>query len=137
MKLRYINRVDMCPARHLHLVRPLPDGVHAYAPDYVPWESLCISGLAALEVTDNVEDGVRTFTSKLTLTLADRPALPNGPVGFRLTTTGGEELLLGLAFRPFPTVALSDSLPSKPASACACTLTATWEGSHAPMIIVC
>lgn len=136
MKLRYITRVDLCPARHVSHARPLPDGVHVYMPSYVPWEPVCIEGLASLEVTDAVEDGVRTFTSKLSVTLSERPAMAAGPVVYRLTCADGTQLLLGTAARPYPTATVTDTHSARPSDTCACTLTATWTGRSAPQLIV-
>lgn len=137
MTVRYITRLDTCPANHLRTAVPLIDGTHLYAPSYIPWEPLCISGLAGLEVTDAVEDGVRTVTTKLTATLAERCALPKGPVGFRATAADGTQFVIGLSERPHPVITIGDSHPARASSTCACTLTATWESPFAPLIIVC
>lgn len=136
MKLRYITHVDVCPANHLRLAHPLQDGVHFYAPSYIPWEHVCISGLAGLEVTDEVEDGMRTYTSKLTFVSEERSALPAGPVAFRLTAADGTQFVMGSAERPHPVITISDSHPAKASSVCACTYTAQWQSPFAPLIIV-
>ncbi len=135
MNLRYINRVDICPAKHLRTAHPLADGAHIYAPSYIPWTRLCISGLAGLEVSDAVEDGVRTVTSKLTFTMAECPAMPRGPVAFRLTAADGTQYVLGLSEMPHPVVGIAATHPNRASSVCAYTVTAAWESPYAPLII--
>ena len=121
--MRYIHKIEKAAAKHLAMLQIMPDGVHALMPSYVPWEEIPIVGLAGLEVSDESADGVRTYTSKLTATLKDRPLPDAEPMAYRLTQTDGRQWLLGCAERPLPLTTIVDTHPDRAAEKCACTLT--------------
>lgn len=133
---KYIKKVEWCNARHLYLAVPLTDNIHVCCVDYMPYEELPVVGLASLEVSDAVDNGVRLWTSKLTATLPSRPAVPNVPKSFRLTATDGTVYLLGLSERPYPVVTVKDDHPAVTKGICACTITAVLSGP-VPALMLC
>lgn len=126
--LRYIKNVEWCDARHLHLAVPMIDNIKVYCADYMPYEPLPVVGLASLEVSDDIENGVRVWTSKLSLTLPDRIASPDYPVSFRLTAVDGTQYLMGLSNRPHPVVRFDDKHPSTASNQCACIMNVILKG---------
>lgn len=131
-----VKRIDRCVAKHLKWGVPVPDGKCIYMPDYMPWERVCIAGFATLEVSDSVEDGVRTFTSELTATLEEIPEYSAEPLAYRVTFQDGSTAVIGLANRPHPTTAITDKHEKKSSSASVCTLTVRWTGQYMPLIIM-
>ena len=100
----------------------------------MPWQRIDIAGLAALETSEEVEKGVRLFTTKLTATLAaERMPLPERPLAYRLTTVGGQQFLLGTAFRPFPLTVQETVAPSRAAEVSAVSLSVKWT-SDVPLL---
>jgi len=133
---RYIKKVEWCDARHLYLAVPLTDNIHVYCVDYMPYEELPIVGLASLEVSDAVNEGLRIWTSKLTATLPERPDVPNTAISLRLTATDGTVYLMGFGKRPHPKITVSDMHPSNASGLCACCFQAELKGPI-PTLTLC
>lgn len=133
---RMVKRIDRCNAQHLRWGVPVPDGKRIYMPDYMPWERVCISGFASLEVSDSIENGVRTFTTELTATLEDIPEYSAVPLAYRVTFQDGSTAVIGLADRPYPTTTIADKHEKKASSSSVCTLTVNWTGKYMPLIIM-
>lgn len=132
--LFHIRKIDACEAYHLASVLIDPKAAQVFLPEPMPWRRIEIAGLAALETSEEVEKGVRICTTKLTATLAaERMALPERPLAYRLTTVGGQRLLLGTAFRPFPLTVQEVLAPSRAAEVSAVTLSVTWT-SDVPLL---
>lgn len=72
--IRYIRRIESCPARHLASALPLPDTLSVLLPLSVVWDPLEIIDLASLTVSDASTSGLRLWTAKLSATLATRSA---------------------------------------------------------------
>ena len=102
--LRHICKVEYCAAYHLKSAIILPAQAKALVGEPMPWQELPIVGLASLEVTDEVENGVRIYTSKLTATLCKSFLHPKRPSAFRLTDVQGKQYLLGTAKSPYPLI---------------------------------
>lgn len=126
--IRYIVRVETCPARHLTRAVVSPAAAVAVLAEPAPFEALDIKGPAAVEDTEEIQDAVSLHTLRLTATLACRAALPRGPLALRLTAADGTRWLMGTAGRPFPAVVQKDTRPARPSEAAAVTLTATLSG---------
>ena len=126
--LRYINKVEWCAAKHLHLAVPMVDNLTVYCADYMPYEPLPMIGLAELEISDAMENGVRLWSTKLVLTLPERISSPSNPFSFRLTATDGTQYILGLSERPHPIVTFSDKHPNGANCQCACTMNVSLKG---------
>lgn len=133
----YVTEVFRTRARHLrHTAHLAPAQNGVVISGYVPWERVCCVGLPSLEVTDEVADGGRTYTSRLRMVLRAVPSPAAEPAVFLLTLADGSRLLLGLSFRPFPLVTLSASHPSAASERAACTLTAEWRGAFPALRVV-
>lgn len=108
--LRHIKKVEYCAAYHLKRVIILPAQAIALVREPMPWQELPLVGLASLEVTDEVENGVRIYTSKLTATLCKSFLHPKRPSAFRLTDVQGNQSLLGTAQSPYPLISQTESI---------------------------
>ena len=108
--LRHICKVEYCAAYHLKRAIILPAQAKALVREPMPWQELPLVGLASLEVTNEVENGVRIYTSKLTATLCKSFLHHKCPSAFRLTDVQGKQYLLGSAQSPYPLVTQKESI---------------------------
>lgn len=125
---RYITRISIAPAASMGQLTLGPDG-HTAALDTrgAQWHTVPTTGLAAMEVNDEVPDGRHTCSAKLTATLCGRYTPMAGPVAVMLTCADGTRLLLGTGERPMPSVTLPDTLPGKASERSAQTLTISYS----------
>lgn len=126
--IRFINKVEWCDARHLHLAVPFPDNITVYCEDYMPYRELPIVGLASMEVSDKVDNGARIWTSKVSATLQSRPEVPNTPMSIRLTSVDGTRYIMGLSSRPYPVITVQDNVAESTTGQCSCLFMATMQG---------
>lgn len=134
----HINRIECCAASLLDglLVIQSTSSAIPHTP-LIPWREIPIAVLATLEVTEEVDSGVRLFQSKLTVTLCgQRAALPDGPLAFRLTSVSGYTYLLGTHRHPYPLTAQEVRLPSSPAEPSIVTLTVSLSDEFGLLRIV-
>nr|DAW09925.1 MAG TPA: hypothetical protein [Caudoviricetes sp.] len=125
---RYITHISLAPAASMGQLTLAPDGhTAALSTKGAQWHTVPTTGLAAMEVSDDVADGRHTVTAKLTATLCGRYTPMAGPVAVLLTCADGTRLLLGTGERPMPAVTLPDTLPDKAAERSAQTLTITYS----------
>ena len=110
--LLYIHKIEWCEAYHLQSAILMPHDRRVILRDVVPWRTLPIVGLAALETSEEVEDGVRLHTTKLSATLEETFVFPERPVAFLASSVNGSRFLIGTAQRPFPLVAQEELLPN-------------------------
>lgn len=101
--------------------------------DVAPWRTLSIVGLAALETTEEIENGVRLHTTKLSATLEETIVFPERPVAFLASSVNGSRFLIGTAQRPFPLVTQNSILPSNSAENCITELVVNFT-SQFPLI---
>lgn len=102
--------------------------------DVVPWRTLPIVGLAALETSEEVEDGVRLHTTKLSATLEETFVFPEQPVVFLASSVNGSRFLIGTAQRPFPLVNQNSVLPSNSTENCITELVVTLSSNFSIFI---
>lgn len=121
---RYITHISLAPAASMGQLTLGPDGhTAALNTTGAQWHPVPTTGLAAMEVSDEVADGRHTVTTKATATLCGRYTPMAGPVAVQLTCADGTRLLLGTGERPMPVVTLADTLPDKAAERSAQTIT--------------
>lgn len=124
---RYITHISLAPAASMGQLTLGPDGhTAALNTKGAQWHPVPTTGLAALEVSDEVADGRHTCSAKLTATLCGRYTPMAGPVAVLLTCADGTRLLLGTGERPMPAVTLADTLPDKAAERSALTMTVSY-----------
>ena len=95
--------------RHLTLCMkfPLlvfPDHFKVILNEVMPWREVPIVGLASLEIGDELDNGVRLHTQKLTATLETEYVFPQSPTAFLITAVNGTQYLIGTADAPFPLI---------------------------------
>lgn len=116
--LLYIHKIEWCEAYHLQSAILMPHDRRAILRDVAPWRTLPIVGLAALETSEEMENGVRLHTTKLSATLEETFVFPERPIAFLASSVNGSRFLVGTAQRPFPLVSQNTNLPSNSAENC-------------------
>ena len=116
--LLYIHKIEWCEAYHLQSAILMPHDRRAILRDVAPWRTLPIVGLAALETSEEMENGVRLHTTKLSATLEETFVFPERPIAFLASSVNGSRLLIGTAQRPFPLITQNTILPSNSAENC-------------------
>ena len=116
--LLYIHKIEWCEAYHLLSAILMPHDRRAILRDVAPWRTLPIVGLAALETTEEMENGVRLHTTKLSATLEETFVFPERPVAFLASSVNGSRFLIGTAQQPFPLITQNTILPSNSAENC-------------------
>ena len=116
--LLYIHKIEWCEAYHLKSALLMPHDRRVILRDVVPWRTLPIVGLAALETTEEMENGVRLHTTKLSATLEETFVFPERPIAFLASSVNGSRFLVGTAQRPFPLITQNTILPSNSAENC-------------------
>ena len=123
--LLYIHKIEWCEANHLQSALLMPHDRQAILRDVAPWRTLPIVGLAALETSEEMENGVRLHTTKLSATLEETFVFPEQPVVFLASSVNGSRFLIGTAQRPFPLVNQNSVLPSNSTENCITELVVT------------
>lgn len=113
--LLYIHKIEYCEAKHLKSAIFLPDHFKVILKEVMPWREVPIVGLAALETGDELDNGVRMHTQKLTATLETEYVFPQSPTVFLITAVNGMQYLIGTADAPFPLIRQSTILSSNAA----------------------
>lgn len=110
-------------------------GIHPLSREYAvivepirPWTKIEHVGPAALTIADEVENGIRTFTSTLTFTTADAPALPPPRTIYRARCADGTAYIIGTHARPMPVVTVEMTHAAAPGERTACSVKVTWKG---------
>ena len=134
--IRNIKKVEIIEVQHLSTVKALPGLREVYVPYYIPCEEIPIVGLASLNISDSVGDGIRTYTSKLTATIVKRLTHCSEVRALRLTDVQGRRYLMGGADRPYPLFLQEDKYADRPGEVSACSLTVTLQGPFPAMEII-
>lgn len=116
--LLYIHKIEWCEAYHLQSAILMSHDRRAILRDVAPWRTLPTVGLAALETTEEMENGVRLHTTKLSATLEETFVFPERPIAFLASSVNGSRLLIGTAQRPFPFITQNTILPSNSSENC-------------------
>ena len=110
--LLYIHKIEYCEAKHLKSAIFLPNHFKVILKEVMPWRQVPIVGLAALETGDELDNGVRLHTQKLTATLETEYVFPQSPTVFLITAVNGMQYLIGTADVPFPLIQQNTILSS-------------------------
>ena len=133
----YIAHIHRAPAQHIRTMYPAPDNIHIIPTgQYIPWQPICQSGLASLEVTDELQDGTHIYTTRLTFLTPERIPIPTQPQAYKLTLTDGRTLILGTDQRPHPLHTITDTREDKATGRAAVTNLITHTSPIPPLIIV-
>ena len=116
--LLYIHKIEWCEAYYLQSAILMSHDRRAILRDVAPWRTLPTVGLAALETTEEMENGVRLHTTKLSATLEETFVFPERPIAFLASSVNGSRFLLGTPQRPFPLITQNTILPSNSAENC-------------------
>lgn len=111
--LSYIRKIEYCAAYHLRRAIILPAQSQALVREPMPWQEIPIAGLAEVETTEEVENGTRLSTTKLTATLCHSFKFAIVPYAFCLSDVRGNKYILGTSESPYPKISLSSIHPDK------------------------
>lgn len=130
--LLHIHKIEYCNAVHLnsaYLMQTSPTTGTAILNEYFPRRDLTMQGLAAIEIEETVENGVRTLSIKLSATLCGTPLPVTAcPLAFILTSACGEKWLFGSVQAPYPMIIQNTVWASRAAEPSVTTLTVTGKG---------
>lgn len=127
--LLYIYGIEYAEARHLaHAMIADVPACRCMMTQPVPWTPLGLAGLAALEVEEEVEDGTRQSTSKLSAVLTEPFPSAGSPLVFRLSLACGQKWVLGSNCKPYPLTVRNASVPSTASEASVETLSVSYSG---------
>ena len=118
----HITHIEHTPLKHMRRLVASPDCASCFLSEEVLWTPICIVGLASLEVTDEVTDGTRLYTTKLSYTLAQRPTPDAEPMAYRLTLADGRQLIFGTTLRPYPVATITDTHEDKANGRSSCSV---------------
>ena len=110
--LLYIHKIEYCEAKHLKSAIYLPDHFKVILKEVMPWREVPIVGLAALETGDELDNGVRLHTQKLTATLETEYVFPQSPTVFLITAVNGMQYIIGTTDAPYPLIQQNTILSS-------------------------
>jgi hypothetical protein len=116
--LLYIHKIEYCEAKHLKSAIFLPNHFKVILKEVMPWREVPIVGLAALETGDELDNGVRLHTQKLTATLETEYVFPQSPIAFLITAVNGMQYLIGTPDAPFPSVQQNSFISSAVNNVC-------------------
>ena len=131
--LLYIHKIEYCEAKHLKSAIFLPDHFKVILKEVLPWREVPIVGLAALETGDELDNGVRLHTQKLTATLETEYVFPQSPTVFLITAVNGMQYIIGTADAPYPLIQQSTIFSSNAAENAVTELVVNYT-SHFPLI---
>lgn len=110
--LLYIHKIEYCEAKHLKSAIFLPNHFKVILKEVMPWREVPFVGLAALETGDELDNGVRLHTQKITATLETEYVFPHSPIVFVITAVNGMQYLIGTAETPYPLIKQNTILSS-------------------------
>lgn len=88
---------------------------------------LCLDGLGSVEVSQNVENGSRLTTVKLTVHTRSEIFADSYRLCWRVTTVEGKQYLIGINEQPYPVTTVNDNFPEKPTERSGKTVTVLWR----------
>lgn len=124
--LQNIIKVEFIETRYLKNMVLL--GNHEVSLQY--WRNfieLCLVGLASVDVSQNVENGSRLTTIKLTAHTTDDFHVDHRRLAWRVTTVEGKQYLIGINEQPFPVTTVSDNFPDKATEQSGKIITVNWQ----------
>lgn len=124
--LQNIIKVEFIETRYLKNMVLL--GNHEVSLQY--WRNfidLCLVGLASVDVSQNVENGSRLTTVKLTAHTTDDFHVDHRRLAWRVTTVDGKQYLIGINEQPFPVTTVADNFPDKATERSGKTVTVNWQ----------
>lgn len=110
--LLYIHKIEFCEAKHLKSAIFLPNHFKVILKEVMPWREVPIVGLATLETGDELDNGVRLHTQKLTATQETEYVFPQSPTVFLITAVNGMQYIIGTADAPYPLIQQNTILSS-------------------------
>lgn len=124
--LQNINKVEFIETRYLSNMVLL--GNNEVSLQY--WRNfieLCLVGLAAVDVSQAVDNGSRLTTIKLTARTTSDFAVDNRRLAWRITTVTGDQYLIGTTEQPFPVTTVANDFPDKATSQSGKKITVSWQ----------
>ena len=128
---KYLNQIESITAEEVEAIIPTAtaDGFHAaFAGRNDPrTETFCLTDIAEAEVTENVENGLRLYTTKITARCSVRHQL-TAAVALRLTDTEGTQWLVGGVGTNKPLITTEQIHPGEYESPTVVKVNVVWTG---------
>jgi hypothetical protein len=128
---KYLNQIEAITAEEVEACMPTAtaDGFHAaFAREHTPrTETFCLTDIAEAEVTENIENGLRLHTTKITARCSVRHTLTTA-VALRLTDTEGTQWLVGGVGTNKPLITTEQMHPGEYESPTVVQVNVIWTG---------
>lgn len=133
--LKQIKKIEVMDASHLSKSNIIK-AAYIILPGFVPFKEIDSIGLSSLTVTDKIQGNERIYTSKLTVTLPKRVALPGRKLCFRITTVKGSQYIIGKGSHPYPIVTFTHNYPNSAFSKSTSTMTVSITDIVPPLLLI-
>ena len=103
--------------------------------DDLDWEKVTFKRPAKLEITEKVDDKVRTYTHKLTYSTCEEDIDTDTIYAYLVTDIEGRKRLLGIPSRPYPIATVSEVHPDSYGTSTLNEVAVSWTATRkAPLI---
>ena len=103
--------------------------------DDLDWEKVTFKRPAKLEITEKVDDKVRTYTHKLTYSTCEEDIDTDTIYAYLVTDIDGRKRLLGIPSRPYPIATVSEVHPDSYGTSTLNEVAVSWTSTRkAPLI---
>lgn len=132
--LNFISDIQRIPVEKLPFIVMLVDKNFSLSDD-LDWENVTFKRPAKLEITEKVDDKVRTYTHKLTYSTCEEDIETDTIYAYLVTDIDGRKRLLGIPSRPYPIATVSEVHPDSYGTSTLNEVAVSWTSTRkAPLI---
>lgn len=132
--LNFISDIQRIPVEKLPFIVMLVDKNFSLSDD-LDWENVTFKRPAKLEITEKVDDKVRTYTHKLTYSTCEDDIETDTIYAYLVTDIDGRKRLLGIPSRPYPIATVSEVHPDSYGTSTLNEVAVSWTSTRkAPLI---
>lgn len=132
--LNFISDIQRIPVEKLPFIVMLVDKNFSLSDD-LDWEKVTFKRPAKLEITEKVDDKVRTYTHKLTYGTCEEDIDTDTIYAYLVTDIDGRKRLLGIPSRPYPIVTVSEVHPDSYSTSTLNEVSVSWTATRrAPLV---
>lgn len=132
--LNFISDIQRIPVEKLPFIVMLVDKNFSLSDD-LDWENVTFKRPAKLEITEKVDDKVRTYTHKLTYSTCEEDIDTDTIYAYLVTDIDGRKRLLGIPSRPYPIATVSEVHPDSYDTSTLNEVAVSWTSTRkAPLI---
>ena len=132
--LNFITDIQRIPVENLPFDALLGNKTFSL-PDNLDWEKVTFKRPAKLEITEKVDDKVRTYTHKRTYSTCEEDIDTDTIYAYLVTDIDGRKRLLGIPSRPYPIATVSEVHPDSYGTSTLNEVAVSWTATRkAPLI---